>query len=227
MTTHGWRFAVVSITLLTLAGCGGGSSGGGFACRLQCGGKNCGDDGCGGTCGTCAQGFACSAGSTCVAGCTRQCNGKVCGSDGCGGSCGTCGRGFACGNAGACDVDPTSQWVITVTTGKVTERDPNGDAWDFPGGLPDPFVCLTINGVAKCTSYASDTTTPLWNEAFPAATALALQTGITVGIWDKDVSSDDAICGSGMLPVRLEDFRAGTWGAECKYGGFSATVTPR
>ena len=109
----------------------------------------------------------------------------------------------------------------------MTERDPNGDAWDFPGGLPDPFVCLTINGVAKCTSAVADTTKPVWNQAFPAATALALQTGVTVEIIDEDLSSNDTICGAGMLPVRAEDFRAGTWGAACKYGSFAATVKPR
>ena len=30
-------------------------------CILDCGGKDCGDDGCGGSCGTCDSGFACDA----------------------------------------------------------------------------------------------------------------------------------------------------------------------
>jgi hypothetical protein len=66
-------------------------------CVMDCTGKQCGDDGCGGSCGTCD-------GGTCTNGfcnCTPDCTGKVCGSDGCGGSCGTCVNG-QCTAAGAC-----------------------------------------------------------------------------------------------------------------------------
>ncbi len=58
-----------------------------------CAGKQCGEDGCGGSCGTCAAGLTCQSGA-CVA-CTPSCEGKTCGDDGCGGSCGTCGDGGA------------------------------------------------------------------------------------------------------------------------------------
>jgi len=54
-----------------------------------CHGKQCGDDGCGGSCGTCAPGTTCNAEGACVT-CTPSCAGKSCGDDGCGGSCGTC-----------------------------------------------------------------------------------------------------------------------------------------
>ena len=60
--------------------------------------KNCGDDGCGGSCGTCPGGQACSGG---FCKCTPVCTGKQCGSDGCGGSCGTCLYG-KCGSNGKC-----------------------------------------------------------------------------------------------------------------------------
>ena len=79
-------------------------------CKPQCSGKNCGPDGCGGTCGTCAlpakcfpDGIChvepcgdkhCDAGLVCVKSswecCEPQCAGKDCGPDGCGGSCGEC-----------------------------------------------------------------------------------------------------------------------------------------
>lgn len=49
--------------------------------------KNCGDDGCGGSCGTCQRGQACLNG---FCKCAPVCTGKQCGNDGCGGSCGTC-----------------------------------------------------------------------------------------------------------------------------------------
>ena len=56
-------------------------------CVPECGGKECGTDGCGGICGEeCACGEKCDQG-TCV---SYLCNGKECGDDGCGGLCGTC-----------------------------------------------------------------------------------------------------------------------------------------
>jgi len=56
-------------------------------CVPNCTGKECGDDGCGGSCGTCQQG-TCNAQGKCE--CTPDCTGKECGDDGCGDSCGTC-----------------------------------------------------------------------------------------------------------------------------------------
>ncbi|MBI5547489.1 MAG: hypothetical protein HY901_26705 [Deltaproteobacteria bacterium] len=84
------------------------------ACTLDCTGKTCGDDGCGGTCGACSGnqtcgdgrctacatticgGTCCASGQVCDAttsqckACTPDCTGKDCGDNGCGGSCGTC-----------------------------------------------------------------------------------------------------------------------------------------
>ena len=59
-----------------------------------CLGKECGDDGCGGTCGSCAlPNYDCESGS-CV--CQPACVDKQCGLDGCGGSCGECLDGKKC-----------------------------------------------------------------------------------------------------------------------------------
>ena len=69
-----------------------------------CGGRNCGDDGCGSSCGTCTAPQTCGGGGTagvCGASCTPDCAGKNCGSDGCGGSCGTCTAPQACGGGGS------------------------------------------------------------------------------------------------------------------------------
>jgi hypothetical protein len=62
-------------------------------CASDCTGKQCGDDGCGGICGTCPVGQTCQQGH-CV--CVPDCAGKQCGGDGCGGSCGSCGNGKHC-----------------------------------------------------------------------------------------------------------------------------------
>ncbi|WP_163998713.1 hypothetical protein [Pyxidicoccus caerfyrddinensis] len=70
-------------------------------CTPNCAGRQCGADGCGGTCGSCSGGSVCTSTGQCMATCTPSCTGKTCGDDGCGGSCGTCGSGQAC-QSGRC-----------------------------------------------------------------------------------------------------------------------------
>ena len=57
------------------------------ACVPECGEAECGDDGCGGTCGGCGDGELCTSEGSC---CEPDCVGKECGPDGCGASCGSC-----------------------------------------------------------------------------------------------------------------------------------------
>lgn len=66
-------------------------------CAPSCADKECGNDGCGGSCGQCQVGFQC-AGGHCTKDCTPDCQFKQCGNDGCDGSCGTCEVGFTCSN---------------------------------------------------------------------------------------------------------------------------------
>ena len=56
----------------------------GACCAPACAGKECGPDGCGGECSSCANGWDCQTG-ICV--CQPACAGKECGLDGCGGTC--------------------------------------------------------------------------------------------------------------------------------------------
>lgn len=70
-------------------------------CEPVCDGKECGSDGCGGSCGTCGPTQECS-GGVCIA-CQPKCANKSCGSDGCGGSCGECEQDQVC-IEGACAV---------------------------------------------------------------------------------------------------------------------------
>ena len=68
-------------------------------CVPDCEGKECGGDGCGGSCGEC-QGPQ----DTCVDGicvCQPLCEGKDCGDDGCEGSCGECEEHWEC-DSGIC-----------------------------------------------------------------------------------------------------------------------------
>ncbi len=86
------------------SGGNGGGSGGWPGCIPDCFLSDCGDDGCGGSCGTCAPGEECFAGFCFSSdwgsgggfGCTPDCTGRTCGDDGCGGSCGNCGYGQEC-----------------------------------------------------------------------------------------------------------------------------------
>jgi hypothetical protein len=64
-------------------------------CTPACAGKSCGDNGCGGSCGSCDADQVCQNGA-CVDDCSRDCTGKECGDDGCGGSCGGCGPQQTC-----------------------------------------------------------------------------------------------------------------------------------
>jgi hypothetical protein len=88
LSAGGWVFAF---------GCG--SEPETASCTPECSGLECGDDGCGGSCGFCATGETCRSG-TCQ-GCVPSCTDRVCGDDGCGGSCGTCAAGTSCVD-GAC-----------------------------------------------------------------------------------------------------------------------------
>jgi hypothetical protein len=73
-------------------------------CTPTCDGKACGDDGCGGSCGTCADGEACTVEGACAALCIPDCGDMTCGDDGCGGSCGACADDETCAE-GVCLAD--------------------------------------------------------------------------------------------------------------------------
>ncbi|RJO65309.1 MAG: hypothetical protein C4523_16240 [Myxococcales bacterium] len=68
------------------AGCTGAVELKGDTCTPACSEKECGDDGCGGSCGVCDAGKVCFE----FACCTPDCRGKQCGDDLCGGDCGPC-----------------------------------------------------------------------------------------------------------------------------------------
>ena len=71
-------------------------------CVPNCTGRDCGDDGCKGSCGECsAPNPFCKAG-LCVQECEPSCGGKECGDDGCGGKCGNCAPGALCNSQSIC-----------------------------------------------------------------------------------------------------------------------------
>ena len=72
-------------------------------CLPSCDGKECGDDGCGGSCGTCQGAQELCIDGTCL--CLPLCEGMDCGEDGCGGKCGSCEAHFVC-EEGLCIYQP-------------------------------------------------------------------------------------------------------------------------
>jgi formylglycine-generating enzyme required for sulfatase activity len=72
-------------------------------CLPDCTGRECGGDGCRGSCGACPVGETCDDAGRCEA-CTPACAGKECGDDGCGDTCGQCAADEVCNAVGSCVV---------------------------------------------------------------------------------------------------------------------------
>jgi len=102
-------------------------------------GKNCGDDGCGASCGECSGALECAEG---ICACSPDCALKICGEDGCGGTCGACPDGMACENGG-CILEGTQCYDSNsipwdgCTGGAITEFRVNGH---YPGDQKGPLV---------------------------------------------------------------------------------------
>jgi len=97
-------------------------------CIANCVGKECGEDGCGGSCGECAEGLVCFNGS-CANGCIPDCNDKNCGDDGClpydETDCGGCPwENSTCDSAGSCQC--LGEWC--------NDKCCPGGEWCFPDG---------------------------------------------------------------------------------------------
>ncbi|NMC71332.1 MAG: hypothetical protein GYA57_14875 [Myxococcales bacterium] len=131
--------------------CGAGESciGGACLCVPACAGRECGSDGCGGTCPPgCSGGWICGAagrcecaglpcGSACCyagqvctgsACCTPACAGRECGPDGCGGSCGSCASGWGCSGSGACVFESLTFEAESGAMGHIVGR-AEADGW--------------------------------------------------------------------------------------------------
>jgi hypothetical protein len=118
-TTDTDTTACARVTDGTACDTGKACKAGACVCVPVCAGKNCGGDGCGGSCGSCSGGnHVCNSGvcsCTPTAGCVGGGDvGNVCGADdGCGGPC-TCdtANGESCGSSGKCCHNPT--WFCTT-----------------------------------------------------------------------------------------------------------------
>ncbi len=107
-----------------------------FLCAPDCGDRECGDDGCGGSCGECPDGAPCEDG---VCACVPSCVDRQCGDDGCGGSCGECPPGFDCDD-GVCVCEP-----------QCAGKDCGPDGCGGSCGECDPYSTCDAQGVCAST----------------------------------------------------------------------------
>lgn len=123
------------------------------SCTPQCSGRECGLDGCGGSCGSCDTGYDCSP----IGRCLRN--------DSCSTHDDCMNDGMIC-YQGSCQSPWNKKWKLTFTQAKVTEKNKNGEAWDAFGGLPDLIAIARVNGKEVFrTNEVSDSTTAVWNKS--------------------------------------------------------------
>lgn len=111
-------------------------------CAPDCDSKQCGSDGCGGTCGVCpgAQEECRDGSCECVADCTA----RECGDDGCGASCGVCSGALEACVDGVCVCQPT------CTDRECGDDGCGGNCGECDDGLPctrdacDQFACTHV-----------------------------------------------------------------------------------
>ncbi|MFW5878736.1 MAG: Kelch repeat-containing protein, partial [Myxococcota bacterium] len=115
-------------------------------CAPDCDGRECGDDGCEGSCGSCDEGYTCSDSGLCVEeGCQPDCEGRECGDDGCGSTCGSCDEGYTCNASGQC-VEESCQ-------PDCTDRECGDDGCEGSCGSCDEGY--TCNAAGQCVSSSS------------------------------------------------------------------------
>lgn len=167
-----------------------------------------------GACGRAGQACAaCGAGSTCESGtcvsatCKSSCTSGCCSGATCnpgntvaacgrsGDACTTCGAGRAC-TAGVCIADPARAFDLVLVSAKIPATNKSASAWDLAGGLPDPYVIVTLGARTSQSPFAADTATPTWNfVALTAVPARELKAPVTLAFWDDDLTTDDFIGG--------------------------------
>ncbi len=115
-------------------------------------------------------------------------------------------------------------YVFTVTNGVFTQRDDTGATWDAAGGLPDPLVILTINGVDFTTPAVADTLTPTWNFVTPPVLVPG-GTVLLIAVYDEDLTANDLGWACQANPLTADFLRGG--GVSCNGQGAlnGATVT--
>jgi hypothetical protein len=84
---------------------------------------------------------------------------------------------------------------VKIVSAKINQYDystvATGEAWDVPGGMPDPFVQLTVGTAVSKTTTKQDTLTPAWGESFD----VFIKQG---ELFRFDVSDEDLVVNDGI-----------------------------
>jgi len=142
---------------------------GGGVCSPSCSGKVCGNNGCGGSCGTCGSSFFCDASGQCISSScspasnpcgTKQCgtatNG-TCGTVNCGPNNGLCNAGFTCNATSQC-VSLCGNGAIDAGEGCDDGNATNGDGCSSTCTVEFGYTCSGMPSacnfnVNSCPSY--------------------------------------------------------------------------
>ena len=189
-------------------------------CTPQCGGKSCGPDGCGGTCGMCAAGDeVCGASGQCMATlCAPKCEGKSCGPDGCGGTCGTCESGMACGTDGQCHAlaaDCSDDWCV-IAAGSFFMGSPEDEPCRSANESPVHQVELTRAFLMKQTEVTHAEWQALVGEWAPTFSG-CLDCPVTGVNRDEALTYCNLLSVAEGLPACYSDgcYESPLWGTEC------------
>ena len=113
-----------------------------------------------------------------------------------------------------------ARWDFVVLSGTVPGTTRDGASWDAFGGLPDPYVCVSIfSAPDDCAVWANNTSTPVWN-----AKVWTNVTSDEIGfqhweLWDDDGIGDDVMGGCHA------EFETEGWTLEQLYSGNVMTFT--
>ncbi len=164
------------------------------ACQPNCINRTCGDDGCGGSCGSCgdpAKPICDPLLGQCKAGCVPQCKGKNCGDDTCGGTCGACQGSDVCSSVGVC-VPPA--WTCEPTAYG------EGFSCDCKCGAPDPDCQSATLPLWGCGDKETCDSSGKCVSSVPAAWTCAAVSYAGVDFCDCGCGAPDPDCAFG-LPV--------------------------
>lgn len=103
------------------------------------------------------------------------------------------------------------------------ETNASGSDWDAAGGLPDPFVCLTVDGIRRCTDRVDNSFTPAlvgtWSGSVTQLRAAYFE------VLDYDTSSSNDVICQGTWDLSDALFRARRFSYFCLKAGMDFTLT--
>ncbi|MGB0588689.1 MAG: lamin tail domain-containing protein [Myxococcota bacterium] len=172
-------------------------------CTPDCEGRQCGSDGCFGTCGECPNSSICDDAGQCE--CIPSCDGKVCGDDGCGGDCGSCPSGLGCDAVGQCT-------CVTNCEGKICGDDGCGGSC----GQCDNGTGCTIEGDA-CVPGACSITIDVSTNEFGEELSWEIIDGNDDvvasgdGYGDNEIVSTAFLLDNGSYTLRMIDTYGDGW----------------